>query len=97
MRVLANAILGSIDARSAKRGQGAGATQGLKSAIREGRSALAALNAVVKRQLRESEPLLAEWRAAWRVTLKPGRPTARSSPGVVTGTVELPVTGTLAA
>jgi hypothetical protein len=90
MRAVASAITGSIDERSAKRGQGAGATQGVKAAIEEGRAALAALNAVVRRQLRDDESLLAEWRSAWRVTLKPGRPTARSSADQVVGTTQAP-------
>jgi hypothetical protein len=91
MREVAYAITQSIDERSEKRGQGAGATQGVKAAIREGRAALAALSAVVRRQLRDNEPLLAEWRAAWRVTLKPGRPTTRSSADPVVGTIPAPV------
>lgn len=88
MRAVANAIRQSIDDRSAKRGQGAGATQGVKAAIREGRAALAALNAVVRRQLRDNEPLLAEWRSAWRVALKRGRPIARDAADQVVGTIQ---------
>lgn len=93
LRAVASAITRSIDERSVKRGQGAGATQGVKAALADGRAALAALAAVVKRHLRDDESLLAEWRSACRVTHKPGRPVARANIRTAVEAISSPALG----
>ena len=79
LRSAAHAVSGSIDARAEKRGRLTGATRELRDALRDGRIALAALGAVVERLARQDPGLLAEWRTARRVVLKPGPPARRAA------------------
>jgi len=71
---LESTIAGRANAKVAR----VGATKGIREELVKGREAVSMLNAVVSKQFLQDKPFLAAWRAAHRVTAKPGA--ARGAP-----------------
>jgi hypothetical protein len=69
------ALQSSLGARDASWGRRLGATKGLETEQKEGRTVLHVLDALVRRALADNEPLLREWQGARKIR-KRGGPTA---------------------
>lgn len=85
----AEALDGAIAERANSKVRRVGATKGIREELQKGREAVAMLDAVITKQFADNKPLLAAWRAARRVRVKPGTPrlTVESGPaGAVTST-----------
>lgn len=68
----ASALENAITERANAKVRRVGSTKGIHEELLKGREAVAMLNAVVSKQFVGDKPFLAAWRAAYRVTSKPG-------------------------
>ena len=69
---VASALEATMTDRANAKVRRVGATKGIEEAVKRGREAVAMLNAVIGRQFAGDATFLAGWRAARRVTAKPG-------------------------
>lgn len=86
LRAAADAVRASIDTRAGHRVQGAGATKQVGSALRQGRNAVATLDALVSHLILGNDRLEREWRTAKRVVKVATRAAVRVD-AAVAGTI----------
>ena len=91
----ASALENAITDRANAKVRRVGSTKGIHEELLKGREAVAMLNAVVSKQFAGDQTFLAAWRAAYRVTAKPGIarvPTsvAASAPALAPASVAAP-------
>lgn len=68
----ADAVQANLDRRKSVNIETVGATADIRTALAEGRAIVRTIGAVVKRAAHKNPGLLAEWRSAQRVKIKPG-------------------------
>jgi hypothetical protein len=81
LRTAADTIQSSLDSRARKGVQRVGATRQVATALKQGRNAVATLDAIVSHLILGNDRLEREWRAAKRVQRAPSR-AAAASPAV---------------
>ena len=94
----ASALDQAITERANAKVRRIGSTKGIHEALRNGREAVAMLNAVVSKQFASDAVFLVAWRAARRVTAKPGIPrvpttVSAAAPTAVAAPPATPVVG----
>lgn len=77
LRALTTTLQTAVDDRRQAKNRRVGATKAISDEVKNSRLVVQALDIVITRALRGQQPgLLAEWRNAKRVTIKPARPAA---------------------
>jgi hypothetical protein len=99
--VAAAALENAITERANAKVRRVGATKGIHEELQKGREAVAMLNAVVSKLFAGNKTFLAAWRAAHRVTAKPGIARVAATPPVpvqvaVVAPAATPAVGTVA-
>ena len=84
----------ATDDRFAGLGQRVGATAGIRATLRDGITAVRALNTILVKRYRDNPAKLAEWKAAQRIAAWPSQPSEPvTTPDNGTGTTPPPPTG----
>ena len=72
LALAAGSVQGIIEKRASTLASRIGITQGIEAGLREGRTAVAMLHAVISQRFSSDPAILEEWRTVRRVTHKPG-------------------------